>query len=93
MSNSNLVDSGKMSEEKPKKKKWVKAAVKDKGALHRHLGVPEGEKIPEAKLYEALNSKDEKIRKEAQLAMTLKGMHKKKKAMSAEETMRKRYGK
>ena len=95
MSSSNLVDAGKMSEEKPKKKKWIKAAIgSGKGKLHEHLGVPEGEKIPEAKLHEALNSKDPTIRKEANLAMTLKGMHhKKKKPKSAEEIMKSRYGK
>lgn len=84
-----------MSESKPKKRKWIKAAIgSGKGKLHEHLGVPEGEKIPEAKLHAALNSSDPTIRKEANLAMTLKGMkHKKKKAMSAEETMHKRYGK
>ena len=57
-------------------KKWIKEATKNKGALHRHLGVPEGEKIPEKKLEKATHSKDETIRKEAQLAKTLKGMRK-----------------
>ena len=93
---SNLVDSGKMSEEKPKKKKWIKAAVPEshKGLLHKHLGIPEGEKIPADKLHAALNSSDPKIRHEAQFAANMKGLkHKKKKAMSAEETMHKRYGK
>lgn len=92
MSNSNLVDASKMSEPK-KKKKWIKAAIgSGKGKLHEHLGIPQGEKIPEHRLHEALNSKDETIRKEAQLAMTLKGMHHKKKRKSAEEVMKTRYG-
>lgn len=56
-------------------KKWIKKATQNKGALHRHLGVPEGEKIPEAKLKSAANSSNSTIRKEANLAMTLKGMH------------------
>lgn len=58
-----------------KKGKWIKDATKGKGKLHEHLGVPEGEKIPEEKLQEALHSKNPTIRKEANLAMTLKGMH------------------
>lgn len=54
------------------KKHWIAAAVKDKGALHRNLGVPEGDKIPENKLDKAANSKTPKIRKEDNLAKTLK---------------------
>ena len=57
-------------------KKWIKGAVKDKGALHRNLGVPSGEKIPAAKLEAATHSKNPTIRKEAALAETLKGFHK-----------------
>lgn len=61
-----------------KKKKWIKAAVgKNKGLLHKHLGVKEGEKIPADKLMKAAHSKDATVRKEATLAMTLKGFHKK----------------
>lgn len=58
------------------KKKWIAGAVAEgKGALHRHLGVPEGEKIPEEKMQEAMHSKDKTIRKEANLAKTLKHFH------------------
>lgn len=79
------------------KKKWIKGAVKDKGALHRHLGVAEGDKIPEEKLRSALHSKDKTVRKEAKLAMTLKGMHhekkeEKKKMRTAKEVRGKFYG-
>lgn len=76
------------------KKKWIKAAVAGgKGKLHQNLGVPVGEKIPEEKLREAANSKDETIRKEANLAMTLKGFkHKKHKAPSAKEMRKSMYG-
>jgi hypothetical protein len=57
-------------------KKWIQDAVKSgKGKLHEHLHVPQGEKIPEEKLDKALNSKDSTIRKEAQLAKTLKKFH------------------
>ena len=51
-------------------KDWMKGAVKHPGALHRALDVPEGKKIPEKKLEKAENSKNPKIRKEAQLAET-----------------------
>ena len=58
------------------KKKWISGAVAEgKGKLHAKLGVPEGEKIPEEKLNEALHSKDKTERKEAQLAKTLKRFH------------------
>jgi hypothetical protein len=58
------------------KKKWIHGAVAEgKGKLHKKLGIPEGEKIPEEKLNEALHSKDKTERKEAQLAKTLKKFH------------------
>lgn len=59
------------------KKKWIKKATANKGALHRKLGIPEGEKIPENKLDEAARSSNPTERKEASLARTLKGFHKK----------------
>jgi hypothetical protein len=55
-------------------KHWIQNAVKNKGGLHRHLGVPEGEKIPSEKLAAAKNSKNPIIRREAALAHTLSGM-------------------
>jgi hypothetical protein len=56
---------------------WIAGAVgKNKGALHRKLGVPSGTKIPASKLKSALNSSNPKERKEANLAKTLKGFHK-----------------
>ena len=39
------------------------------------LGVPAGEKIPEKKLEKAEHSSNPTIRKEANLAKTLKGFH------------------
>jgi len=55
---------------------WIEGATKNKkGALHRKLGVPEGEKIPAKKLAKAEHSKNPTERKEADLAKTLKGMH------------------
>lgn len=70
-----------------KKRKWIKSAVAEgKGKLHEHLHVPKDEKIPEEKLRDALKSKDPKIRKEANLAMTLKGMHHPKKGNQSNST-------
>lgn len=39
-----------------------------KGLLHKDLGVPQGQKIPAAKISAALNSSDPAIRKRAQFA-------------------------
>ena len=58
------------------KKNWIAGATKNKGALHRALHVPAGEKIPAAKLEKAAHSKNPTMRKRAALAKTLKGMHK-----------------
>lgn len=61
------------------KKKWIQEATKNKGALHRKLGVPEGEKIPAKKLAKAAKSKNPTVRKEVALAKTLKKINKKRK--------------
>jgi hypothetical protein len=58
------------------KKNWIKGAIKHPGALHKELGVKKGEKIPEKKLKKAEHSKNPKLKKRAQLAETLKKMHK-----------------
>lgn len=51
--------------------KWVSEAfAKNKGALHRSLGVKPGDKIPLAKLSTAANSDNGKLAKRAQLALT-----------------------
>lgn len=74
-----------------KKKKWISAAVSEgKGKLHAHLGVKVGEKIPEEKLNAALHSKNPTIRKEANLAKTLKHFHPAAKKKSGAELL---YGK
>jgi len=54
---------------------WIKGAIKRPGALHRALGVPQGEKIPAAKLAAAKKSENPRLRRQANLAATLKGMH------------------
>ncbi len=76
-----------------KKHKFIKKAIGNhKGLLHKHLGVPEGEKIPEEKLRAALHSGDATIRKEAVLARTLKGMKHKHKSTPIKNKMAKMYG-
>jgi hypothetical protein len=57
--------------------KFIQKAIKHPGALHKTLGVPEGEKIPEKKLKKAEHSKNPTTKKRAVLAETLKKMHKK----------------
>lgn len=56
--------------------KLKKAASHNKGGLHRALGVPEGNKIPQNLLTKALNSSNTHVRKMAQFAKTLKGFKK-----------------
>lgn len=62
---------------------WIKDAIKKPGALHKSLGVPEGEKIPEKKLEKAEHSKNPTTAKRARLAETLKGMREGNKAGGA----------
>jgi hypothetical protein len=57
-----------------KKKNWIQGAIKHPGALHRSLGVPQGEKIPAKKLAAAA-SKGGVTGKRARLAQTLKKLH------------------
>jgi hypothetical protein len=56
------------------KEKWIQNAInpKHKGALHKELGVKPGKKIPAKKLAKAEKSKNPRIRKQADLAETLK---------------------
>ncbi len=61
-----------------KAKNWIAGAVKNKGALHKKLGVPEGKKIPKSKIKSAEKSKNPTLRKEATLADTLGKLRKKK---------------
>lgn len=58
-------------------KRWIKEAVAKPGTLHKKLGVPMGKDIPEKKLEKAEHSKSPKLRKEADLAKTLKSFKKK----------------
>lgn len=63
---------------KKKKGKWMTSAfAKNKGALHKALGVPPDETIPPAKLAKAKKSSNPKMRKRANLAMVGKKAAKK----------------
>lgn len=51
--------------------KWIQKAVKHPGALHKDLGVPQGQKIPPKQLAAAAK-KPGKVGQRARLAETLK---------------------
>ncbi len=51
---------------------WIAGAIKHPGALHRQLGVPQGQKIPQAKL-SAAASKGGTLGRRARFAEELKG--------------------
>jgi len=55
--------------------KFIKGAIKHPGALHKQLGVPEGQKIPSAKLAKAAHAGG-KLGQRARFAQTLKKLHK-----------------
>ena len=55
---------------------WIQGAIKHPGALHKELGVPQGQKIPAAKLNATAHSSNPTERKRAALAKVPKGMHK-----------------
>ncbi len=57
------------------KTKWIAGAIKHPGALHRALHVPQGEKIPAKKMAKAAHSENPRLRRMANLAHTLKGLH------------------
>jgi hypothetical protein len=57
--------------------KWIQSAINPahKGALHKELGIPQGQKIPKEKLSKAAHAGG-KLGKRARLAETLSKMHK-----------------
>jgi hypothetical protein len=59
------------------KKDWIKGAIKHPGALHKELGVKQGEKIPAKKLAKAAKSGSPKEKRQVALAKTLSKMRKK----------------
>jgi hypothetical protein len=56
-------------------KNWIAGATKNKGGLHRALGVPEGKPIPKSKIAAAAKKKG-RVGKQARLAQTLAKMRK-----------------
>lgn len=60
------------------KDKWIAGAINPahKGLLHRELHVPEGEKIPHAKIMKAEHADNPSEAKRARLAATLSHLHK-----------------
>ncbi len=56
---------------------WISGAIKHPGALHRSLGVPQGQKIPAKKLASAA-SKGGTLGRRARLAITLSKLRGKK---------------
>lgn len=65
----------KKHEEKRHEKNWIQGAIKHPGALHRQLGVKQGNKIPASKLAVAAK-KGGTLGRRARMAQTLKGLHK-----------------
>lgn len=59
-------------------KKWIQKAIpkSHRGNLKRELGVPEGKKIPAKKMAKAAKSTNPRIRKQVNLAKTLRGLRK-----------------
>ena len=58
------------------KKNFIQSMHMKKGALHKQLGVPSGQKIPAKRLEAAEHSDNPLLRKRAVLAETLKSLHK-----------------
>lgn len=57
------------------KENWIAKATKNKGGLHRSLGIPLGKKIPGPTLAAAVKTGG-KVGKQARLAQTLAKMRK-----------------
>ena len=55
--------------------KWIQKAIKHPGALHKALHVPEGKKIPMAKIKKAEHSSNPVLAKRAHLAENLRSFH------------------
>jgi hypothetical protein len=56
-------------------KNWIAKATKNKGGLHKSLGVAQGKKIPKGKIVAAAK-KGGKVGKQARLAETLESLNK-----------------
>ena len=83
-----MVDGKKYNvKEEKKEKKWIQKTNMKKGALHKKLGIPEGDKIPQSKLKslkaelekkakgdKKLSVSDSTLLKQVNLALTLKSV-------------------
>lgn len=65
----------KSSSKKKSSGKWMQAAVKRPGQLHRDLGVPKGKKIPVSKLRAAAKRKG-KVGQRARFALNARKINK-----------------
>ncbi len=78
--------------------KWIQKTDMKKGALHKKLGIPEGEKIPKSKLNsikkdlmakskgdKKLSAADSKLLKQVNMALTLGGLKENKNTLSLTE--------
>lgn len=78
--------------------KWIQDTDMKKGALHKKLGIPEGEKIPKSKLNsikkdlmakskgdKKLSASDSKLLKQVNMALTLGGLKESKNTLSLTE--------
>jgi hypothetical protein len=59
------------------KRRWIQGAIKRKGALHRQLGIPVGQKIPLSVLKEAAAAPG-KLGQRARLALRLRLLRRRK---------------
>lgn len=54
---------------------WIQGAIKSPEALHKQMGIPQGEKIPASRLASAAD-KGGKLGERARFAETMKGLRK-----------------
>jgi hypothetical protein len=75
-------DKFKSADAQKESAKWIQKAIKDKGALHRHFGIPEDETIPTEKIKSELaklkkkedkSDADKKLQHQLNMALTLRG--------------------
>ena len=56
-------------------KNWIAGAIGKPGALHKSLGVPQGDTIPVGRIKKASHSDNPTLAKRANLALTLRKLH------------------
>lgn len=59
----------------PPKRLWIQSAIKHPGALHRDLGIPQGQRIPISTLNTTAKRKGT-VGRRARLALTLRKLRK-----------------